>query len=41
MDQITIRFRNPNDITLDEAGELAQAIRMFLPEHAVQVEGKE
>ena len=41
MDQIIIRSRNPARITLEEAEELAQAVRALVPDINVEVEGKE
>jgi hypothetical protein len=41
MNQVIIRSRNPSDISLDEAEQLARAIRVLLPDDNVQVEGKE
>jgi len=41
MNEIVIRTRNPNDITIDETEDLARAIRAFLPNQDVGVVGKE
>ena len=41
MSRITIRCRNPKDVTLDEVEVLAQAIRKLLPGQDVEVLGKD
>ena len=41
MDQVTIRSRNPLRITLNEAEELAQAVRPLAPDIKVEVEAEE
>ena len=41
MSRITIRTRNPKDVTFEEAEDLAKAIRAFLPDQDVEVAGKE
>ncbi len=40
-DKIVISTANPNDITVEEAEEIAQAIRVLKPDCDVQVEGRQ
>lgn len=40
MEKLIVRSRNPNDVTLEEAGDLVQSLRQAVPEMPAEVEGQ-